>query len=75
MAIGVGNAGVDVLFDVLEGTSEEVQRQVLDALALYAVPSRSPQDDNAKVLKLRGAFAALMDYILGRMIPNLNDAQ
>jgi hypothetical protein len=72
---GAETAGVDVLFDVLEGTSEEVQRQVLDALALYAIPSKGQQDDNTKVVKLRGAFTSMMDYILGRMVPNLNDAQ
>jgi len=60
---------------ILNEAPEALRGQVNDALAAYANPSRGPQDDFTKATKLRGAFTSIQDWLLGQVLPNLNEAQ
>ncbi len=67
--------GQDVLDQVLDEAPDEVARQVNDALVTYAAPSRGPQEEVAKAARLRGAFTVVTDWLLGKRLPYLNEAQ
>jgi len=60
---------------VIDDAEPELQKQVSDALAAYAAPSRGPQDDMQKATKLKGAFTSIQDWLLGQVLPALNEAQ
>jgi hypothetical protein len=68
-------APADALEQVLRGAPAGVESTVREALAAYAAPSRGPQDETAKAAKLRGAFNELVDWLLAKRLPDLNDAQ
>lgn len=60
---------------VLGGAPDELVAQVMEAIATYAQPSKGPQEEVVRAGKLRGAFGNVVDWILGKRLPNLNDAQ
>jgi len=60
---------------VIDDAEPELQKQVSEALATYAAPSRGPQDDLMKATKLKGAYTAIQDWLLGQVLPALNEAQ
>lgn len=64
-----------VMNDVLGGAPDEVVRQVYEALAVYIGPARNSQEEVAKASRLRAAFVAVSDWLLGKRLPHLNDAQ
>ena len=60
---------------ILGGAPDEVVRAVNEGLASYAAASRGPQEDVQKAARLRAAFVDMVDWLLAKRVPMLNDAQ
>lgn len=60
---------------ILGGAPDEVVTAVSEGLAAYSAPSKGPQEDVQKAARLRNGYQELVDWLLAKRVPMLNDAQ
>lgn len=60
---------------ILGGAPDEVVAAVNEGLTAYAATSRGPQEDVQKASRLRTGYQEMVDWLLAKRVPMLNDAQ